>query len=156
MINVRDKGFNAEREIATTMNGVVMLVMRELGFPEDKIIAAASTIQRNQNQSAVGGNDLTNTFGMGIEIKRQELLAINSWWKQCEAGAMRNGELPVLIFKQNHKPWRVITYATMLAPAGANDVQHQLVRCEIDWPTFLGWFKAWVIIKLQQGEIIRT
>lgn len=151
-MNIRQKGFGAEREIATLLNGLVARAMRELGFPPEAIAAAAKTVQRNQNQSAVGGNDLTNTFGLGIEVKRQEQLSINTWWKQCCEGAQRNGELPVLLFRQNKQKWRCITLLELDCPLG----EGRTVRAEIDLPTFEQWFVDWVKAKLKQGEQVRT
>lgn len=153
MINIRDKGQNGEREIAQLMNGIVILAMKELGFPQDKITAAALSIQRNQNQSAVGGNDLSNTWGLSIEIKRQEQLSINSWWAQCVAAAGRNLEHPVLLFKQNHRPWRCITMGGLRLPGGE---QIMLERVEIDYHAFQKWFRNWVLTKLRQGEAVRV
>lgn len=153
MVNIRNKGFNGEREVATLLNGLLMEVMRELGFPEDKIKTAATTIQRNQNQSAVGGADLSNAFGLAIEIKRHENLSgFNGWWRQCEAAATRNGEVPVLLYRQNRSAWQCATLLELDCPAG----QGKMVRAEIDFATFKQWFKDWVKVKLQQGEAIRT
>lgn len=152
-INIRQKGFNGEREVATLLNGLVMQVMRELGFPEDRVLAAATTVQRNQNQSAVGGADLSNTFGLAIEVKRHENLSgFNGWWKQCLAAAERNGEIPVLIYRQNRSPWIVATLMQLDCPIGDG----RSVRAEIDYPTFQLWFKDWVKVKLRQGEAVRT
>lgn len=149
-INIRQKGANGEREVATAMNSIVMLVMTQLGFPAEKILEAANSIQRNQNQSAVGGSDLSNTFGMGIEVKRQETLSINTWWKQCTESAKRNSEWPVLIYRQNHGKWQVMTY--LRAPVDSDSVT---VRATMDWDAFLYWFKAWVENKLRQGHAVK-
>lgn len=152
MVNGLDKGKNAEREVATLLNGMVMGVMRELGFPNDKVLAAAKTVQRNQNQSAVGGNDLVNVFGLSIEVKRQEQLSINAWWRQTVTAATRNNEHPVLIFKQNHKPWRVITWCAFRLPMDGHQCYY---RGEMDYLDFQQWFKQWVKMKLQQGHEVR-
>lgn len=104
-INVRTKGAEGERQVATMLNGVCIQLEKDgialnynSSFPK---------FQRNQNQSAVGGSDLTNPYGMGIEVKRQEGLSIATWWKQCLEAAETTGELPILIYKQNHKKWRI-------------------------------------------------
>jgi hypothetical protein len=153
MVNIRQKGFNAEREMATLLNGLVMAVMRELGFPEDAILKASTTIQRNQNQSAVGGSDLSNTFGLAIEVKRHEdTSGINGWWKQCCAAAERNGELPVLLYRQSRSKWRCQTLVQLDCPIGDG----RMVRAEFDYETFQLWFKDWIRVKLRQGEAIRT
>lgn len=106
-LNIRQKGQGGEREIADMLNFIVYSVMKEKGFSEEECLKGMGTIQRNQNQSAVGGNDLTNCFGLSIEVKRQEHLAVTTWWTQCVASAKQNNEVPVLIYRQNRKKWRV-------------------------------------------------
>lgn len=140
MVNIRDKGQRGEREIATLLNGIIYQVAVELGFSEEDCLKAVTTVQRNQNQTAVGGNDLTNCFGMSIEVKRQEQLSINTWWKQCVASAARGNELPVLIWKQNRKPWRVQTWANLYFTDNAR--MRAVVQFDVD--TFKIWFAEWV------------
>jgi hypothetical protein len=153
MVNIRQKGFNAEREVAKILNGLVMDVMRSLGFPEDRIISAATTIQRNQNQSAVGGADLSNTFGLAIEVKRHENCSgINGWWNQCVAAANRNGEIPVLLYRPSHSKWRC---QTLMQPEYPTE-DGRMFRAEMDFESFQMWFKDWVRLKILQGEDIRT
>lgn len=153
MINVVEKGKNGERELYHVLNGIVMQAMRELGFPEDQVTRAATTIQRNQNQSAVGGADLTNTFGLAIEVKRQEILNINSWWNQVKAAAARNDEKPVLIFRQNHKAWRVIVEGGIPLPGNQWLAP---IRMEMDWGMFMVYFKELVKRKIRMGDQVRT
>lgn len=149
--NPRTKGQGGEREIADMLNGIIYHTMKELNFPEDECLKGIRTVQRNQNQSAVGGNDLTNCFGMSIEIKRQEALSVNTWWAQCLAAAERNNEMPVLMYRQNHKPWRVRTFGWINLP---ND-KHIRAVVEFDEDHFRTWFKEWVRIKLLDGTEIK-
>jgi len=150
-INIRQKGAEGERQVIKMLTPIIQEVMREMEFPPEQVEAALKMVQRNQNQSAVGGNDLSNTFGMSIEVKRQEQLAINTWWAQCEAAALRNNELPVLIFKQNQKPWRFITYGFLHAPADNGGWTSVRARVEFNEETFKSWFRAWVKGKLLNG-----
>lgn len=153
MVNIRQKGFNAEREVATLLNGLLMGVMRDMGYSEAEVIAAATSIQRNQNQSAVGGNDLSNTMGMGIEIKRHENLSgINGWWAQCVAGAGRNSEHPVLLYRQSRSPWRCRTLVHLGLP-GTDDTV--VTVADFGYDAFLIWFKAWSRGWLTQGGLAR-
>ena len=145
-INIRQKGQGGEREIADTLNAIIYKVAGDLKLPEEDRRKAASMVQRNQNQSAVGGNDLTNCMGLSIEIKRQEQLSINTWWKQCEAAAARNNETPVLMWRQNRKPWQIRTYAWISLP----DRKHKLAVVNFDMDTFKSWFADWVSITLQK------
>lgn len=151
-IDVRQKGASGEREICDAMNFIIHNVMKNMGFPAEDCLKAMSSVQRNQNQSAVGGNDLTNTFGLSIEVKRQEALSINTWWKQCEAAAHRNNERPVLLYRQNRGKWKCITYVWIPLPNGRS-VQS---RAEFDFDTFKEWFAHWVETKLKEGHEVRT
>lgn len=153
MVNARQKGARGERDICDALNPIVQNVMRKLGHTTEDIAKAAESIQRNQNQSAVGGSDLTHTFGLSIEIKRQEQLSINTWWKQCTEAAKRNNEVPVLLYKQNHKAWRCITYGALHLPAGGMLYQ---IRMEFSWEEFLIWFENWVMCSLKNGEKVRV
>lgn len=176
-MNIRQKGFNAEREVATLLNAGVMTAMRRQGYPEDDVVKAATTVQRNQNQSAVGGSDLTNTLGLAIEVKRHENTSgINGWWAQCTAAAKRNNEIPVLIYRQSRSPWRVqmpvviqLTPTLMHAepedprfpggPSIAKEVPgrtFQIPRAEIGWSEFYEFWIQHVQIALAQGTLIRT
>jgi Holliday junction resolvase len=143
IINIRQKGQEGEREIQRALEPIVRRVMQATqagNYPlPDKPI-----VQRNQNQSAVGGNDLSNTFGMSIEVKRQEQLSVNTWWQQCTAAAERNNEHPVLLYRQNRKKWRCVTLVWLHLPGGAQ----QQVRAEFDFDTFLHWFEQWVLRKI--------
>lgn len=147
-----DKGKRGEREVAAILNGLLIETMRELGYPEDEI--SARSIQRNQNQSAVGGNDLSNTMGLGIEVKRHENISnINSWWSQCCEGAQRNNEWPVLIYRQNHQPWRVRTWTKLILPGSQELVD---AVADINYDAFQKWYKAWCVCWLRQGGTQRT
>lgn len=153
-INIRQKGATGEREVTNTLIGIVHRAMREVGFTEQHILQAAHCIQRNQNQSAVGGNDLSHTFGMSIEVKRQECLSINTWWAQTIKAASPNNELPVLIYRQNHQSWKVITMGCLYLPIADGSMSSYFnCRMEIDWSDFLKWFHFWVLRKLQAGEL---
>lgn len=150
-INIRAKGAEGERQVIKKLTPIIQQVMREMDFPAEKVEAALKMVQRNQNQSAVGGNDLSNTFGLSIEVKRQEQLAINTWWKQCEAAALRNNELPVLIFKQNNKPWRFMTYGFLHVPAERGAWGSIRTRVEFNETDFNRWFASWVRGQLLNG-----
>lgn len=154
-LNPRTKGAEGERQVVKLLTEIIVRVMGEEGYPENDIEAARKSVQRNQNQSAVGGNDLTNTFGMSIEVKRQEQLAVNQWWKQCETAALRNHELPVLIYRQNRKAWHVRTYAWLPLPGAEMWAQAKAV-VEFDEATFKSWFEQWVRGKLKAGYQVRS
>ena len=135
-INIRAKGANGEREIVNLLEPIVRRVYASMGreLPEKNIL------QRNQNQSAVGGSDLSNTFGLAIEVKRQEQLAIPAWWKQCTDAAERNGERPVLIYRQNNKRWNVVMNMYAGLPYGSQFI----FPAQISMEDFQVWFATWV------------
>ncbi len=105
-ININKKGKAAEREIANLLNHSVNKIRQNRGlvlFSQENAL-----FQRNQLQSAVGGSDLVNPFKLAIEIKRCETLNINTWWKQVVTAAEPGNEIPILIYRQSRKQWRVI------------------------------------------------
>jgi hypothetical protein len=150
--NPRTKGQSGEREVADMLNFIIYQSMKEMEFPEDQCLKAMSSVQRNQNQSAVGGNDLTNCLGLSIEVKRQETLSVPAWWRQCCEAAERNGEKPVLMYRQNRKAWRVVTQGWVNLPDGS----HMLATVEFDIDTFKTWFRMWALKKLHDGAEVRT
>lgn len=135
MINIRQKGAEGERQVLQMLNKIVGDVREEKGLPQ--FAKEDEPFQRNQNQSAVGGDDLTNPYFLSIEVKRQEQLSINTWWKQCIASAERTKGVPILIFKQNRKKWRVC----MNAPLYLTTTKFMgPVKVEVDLEIFKWWF----------------
>jgi hypothetical protein len=155
-INIRQKGAEGEREIAKILNAIICDVMRDMNWPQDKIDAAITMVQRNQNQSAVGGNDLSNTFGMSIEVKRQEQLAVNTWWAQCVAAAERNNELPVLMWRQNRKPWRIRSWVWLSQPTPDGAWGYRQIAADFDMDEFKSWFRTWVNNRLLAGYEVKV
>lgn len=140
-INIRAKGAGAEREIADDLNYIIHTLYKELGIEGQPW----AIVQRNQNQSAVGGKDLTGTFGLAIEVKRQEALSINTWWAQCVKSAEDLGEVPVLLFRQSKQKWRCITMVRVPLPDNA----YVTARAELDYESFKSWFRSWVQRKVK-------
>lgn len=148
-LHALNKGKEGEREIARALNEIIFAALQARGIA----IPDRDVVQRNQNQSAVGGGDLSNTFGMCIEVKRQEQLSVNTWWKQVQKAALHNGDLPVLVYRQNRKPWRVVTIGNLPCPYTG----HQFTaRVEFAWEDFKLWFRYWVDLKLENGEKFRV
>lgn len=152
MVNIRQKGASGEREICDVLNSIIQQVMRKMDYPAEEVLAAGKTVQRNQNQTAVGGNDLTNTFGMSIEVKRQEALSVNTWWKQTTDAAQRNDEHPVLLYRQNGKKWNCVTMGYVELP----NSKFIKIRMAMDFDDFKLWFENWVGEKLSAGHMVRT
>lgn len=131
------------------MNLVLYRVRKAVGWPEGEIYSQATAVQRNQNQSAVGGQDLVHTLGLAIEVKRQEQLSINTWWDQCVASAAKLSEHPVLLYRQNGKKWRCVTLSYVELP-NRKFVQ---ARVEFDFDTFLFWWEKWATEKLESADL---
>jgi Holliday junction resolvase len=85
----RAKGAGGERELAGILSD-------ELGF----------VVTRNLNQARDGGDDLT-IQKFRIEVKRHERLSVMAWCEQVEK-TCRQGDVPVVAFRQNGESWRVV------------------------------------------------
>lgn len=149
-INIRAKGQEGEREIQKYLEPIIRKALQDAGYT----LGADSVVQRNQNQSAVGGSDLSNTFGLAIEVKRQEQLSVGTWWKQCEAAAVRNGETPVLVYRQNRKAWRCVMYADLPLPATASVSSNFRALVELSFDQFLTWFDLHVRRQITLGAFM--
>ena len=144
-VNVRTKGQSGEREVAKLLNAIIADVRAEKGLTPLEI--RDEIFQRNQNQSAVGGADLSNPMGLEIEVKRQESLSVNSWWTQTVDSAARTGGIPILIYRQNRKKWRVMMLVNIPVPMDVPNYSSYSslsnCRAEFDLDTFKQWFKAY-------------
>ena len=87
MINSRTKGAAAERE-------VFALISDALGI----------RVERNLVQTRDGGYD-TAVCGWAIEVKRQEILHLPDWWRQCCEQARNAHFKPMLIYRRSRQPW---------------------------------------------------
>lgn len=87
----RDKGQRGERE-------VFALLSDELGF----------VVTRNVDQCRLGGADCLNLPGFAPEIKRREMLAKPTWWKQAVAQGQKLGREPIVWYRRNRQPWRAL------------------------------------------------
>lgn len=136
-LNAVVKGKTGEQEIARELNVIINSLLLEYKFslPEKPIV------QRNQNQSAVGGKDLlVGGLPLAIEVKRQEQLSVDSWWNQCAAQGARNKEFPILIYRQNNKKWNVVIYSSLCM----SNSKSITVRATIQFSDFLTWFREYV------------
>lgn len=132
-MNSRQKGASGEREITTLLNKILLEEMIKCGnFSNADMSNKQNFVQRNQNQSAVGGCDLMNTFGFAIEIKRVQELAVKKWWEQTVKSAEDRKEIPVLLYRQNNKPWRCMIELPL---------SNKLIPAEIDLEYFLEMFR---------------
>lgn len=126
----KTKGANAEREVAAILKPIVDKVYRDLGIEPP-------VIKRNLEQTRSGGYDLVGIDWMALEVKRQENLSIPAWWRQTLRQA-KPDQLPVLIYRQNRKPWKVIMMGGIRVASG----KWLKVRVDVSLQDFLRYFKA--------------
>ena len=85
----RQKGQRGEREICHLLG--------------DKL---GGEYKRNLSQTQDGGYDVLGLEGFAVEVKFQETLSIERWWKQTVEQAGKD-RVPVLFFRKSRTPWRV-------------------------------------------------
>lgn len=151
-MNIRNKGARGEREIAVMINNLLFAVLKKKGFDDEYCKKAWNAVQRNSLQSAVGGADMTECFGLSVEVKRQETLNVNTWWKQTCASAARNNDMPVLIYRQNKQKWSAVVYGSLNLPGGRT---LDGVRCTISEEDLQGWIYRWIENWIDQGNMPR-
>lgn len=85
----RNKGAAGEREFAALLTDALGVVVR-----------------RKLGQARDGGDDV-QVGKYRIEVKRREALRLDDWCKQIEQ-ATEPGEVPVVAYRRNGQPWRVV------------------------------------------------
>ena len=135
----QSKGARGEREIINLLQPIV-----------DKVCSENQTEQisllRNSLQSRQGGYDMLGLDWLALEIKRCETLNLKSWTEQCLAQAS-NHQVPVLVYKQNNRAWRVCMYG-LLIPGGSSNLK---VWVEISIESFLAYFELKLKHELVKG-----
>lgn len=142
MLNIRTKGHGGEREVVKALNLIVYAEATLAGFTPGEFEVCA----RNLAQTDSGGCDIS-AFGFSIEIKRQETLCIDKWWLQTVVSAERNNEIPVLLYRQNHKGWKAVLNTSLFVKTV--DSSYMRVRGEITWEDFQEYFKKQVAWKFR-------
>ena len=128
-IKARRKGQNGEREIIRLLQPIVderYATLSQLAVPD---------LERNQNQSNKGGYDIIGLDWIALEIKRQEKENLSAWWEQTKKQSKYN-QHPVLIYRANNQPWRV-----MLEVSVYESNQLLVMPAQINLDNFLQWFK---------------
>lgn len=107
MINGRQKGAQAEREVIKRLQAVV-----DYAVGKDKCV-----LKRNLEQYRGGGADITCTVEkydlFAFEIKRCEKLMLEKFWKQTLKQAKKSKRRPVLIFRRNREAWSVMIFINL-------------------------------------------
>lgn len=145
MINIKDKGSNGEREACLLLNTILSRVLSELDLPYPTI----PVFKRNLNQTAIGGSDIENPFGLCIEVKRQEIINIDSWWTQCVKASKSFGGKPIVLYRQNGKrQWKAVMECSLSLCNGDLFIP---VRCEINHNDFCEFIRQWIMLKIKDG-----
>lgn len=95
-MNSKQKGKRGELEVAN--------MLRRLGYED-----ARRTAQYCGNTG--DASDVIGVDYLHLEVKRAESLHIKDWIAQAERDA-KDYETPVVVFRSNNEPWRVVVDAS--------------------------------------------
>lgn len=73
-------------------------------------------LKRNFEQAGYGGADCLDIPYIALEVKRQESVCVNLWWKQTIQQAQAAQRMPVLAYRQNRKKWLFCIPASLITP----------------------------------------
>lgn len=139
----RNKGARGEREMIAVLQPIVDRVCDECGQPRFEI--RRNYTQRFQAKEC----DLIGIPWMSFEVKRVENLSgMGGWWRQT-LKATREGQVPVLFYRQNHKGWKVRFRVAL--DAGRYKVRSTVT---VDLATFLVWFEHRLKSELGSGPTL--
>jgi len=79
--------------------------------------------------------DIQAIPGLSIEVKRQETLVVNTWWRQAVKQAEIEADIPVLAYRKNRGKWRVCLPAYLLT------IKAREGYIEMDLEVFLTWLR---------------
>lgn len=133
----RAKGASGERELAALLT----VWATEIG--------RAVELARNLEQVRGGGHDLTGLecYGLAVEVKRVEALAVDTWWRQAVRQAEKAGGLvPVLAWRQNRRPWRFRIRA-FVWPA------HKPLDIDLSAEAFKEWYQAQLLVSTKETNM---
>ena len=136
-VGARGKGALGEREVKIILKSILQPVYLHHNEP-------LPDIERNLEQSRGGGYDLTGLEWLAIEVKRQERSNLKAWWKQTLAQCGEH-QIPFLIHRANHQPWRVRTVVpVVIAQTIFGSVSTKILSLVVDlerveWTEWLRW-----------------
>ena len=126
----RNKGKRGEREVVKLLQSACDEVYEYYAHP-------APVFERNQMQSNLGGYDNVGLEWLAVEVKFQEQLQPDAWWKQTTEQA-GDEQIPVLFYRKSRMKWRVRMFACLLV--GDNDFNEYC--CDIHLQDFVNWFQC--------------
>ena len=107
----RTKGQCGEREFLKLFQSL----LNDRGIP--------CTLQRNYDQTAVGGADCVGLPELAIEIKRHETLSVPAWWRQAISQANKLDRIPVLAYRQSRRTWTILVPSSIAPEAEKRSFQ---------------------------------
>lgn len=130
----KNKGANGEREAALWLQKQF-----NLEHPPQRNLEQTRFKGAHANQK---GYDLVHFEPFAIEVKRQETLAMRTWWRQAKLSAHYTQKplIPVVMYRQNRKQWNFLI--------GANWIGLELGFIHLQSDEFIQWAK-----KVLNGEI---
>jgi hypothetical protein len=131
----RQKGGRGEREVVKLLTKWYNDIRLEKATPT--LTLKDSPFQRNQLQTAIGGSDITNPFGLEVEVKRQEKLSVNTWWEQVNKASDKSRGIPILMYRQNNGSWKIMMW-------GSVQCSQERIPVKITLKLFEDWFKGYL------------
>jgi hypothetical protein len=133
----KNKGANGEREAAVwlqTKFNLEHLPQRNL---EQVRFKGRGRVQK--------GHDLIGFEPFGIEVKRQEVLALRTWWRQAKVASHRSHtpSIPVVMYRRNRKQWKFLI--------GAQWIGLEVGFIHLESQEFIDWANL-ILDKIAQGE----
>lgn len=130
-INPRSKGQRGEREVISILQPVVDRVCRSKSL-------TPPLLQRNALQAHLGGNDIHGLDWISIEVKYCENEQIGPWWKQACRQAGKSKSIPVLFYRCNNAPFKVMLRVFVNTPSDRDQIEMDVTTSVED---FLSWFE---------------
>ena len=124
----KQKGKRGEVQASTHLGNILS---KHLGSKEGGLFRPDGSHRVWADVQAQSG-DIVSIPGLSIEVKRQETLNVAMWWRQAARQADNLGAIPVLMYRQNRKPWRFCLPAYLLV-LGADGY------IEMDESVFASW-----------------
>lgn len=113
-INSRAKGKAGERELIGEL--------KELLPPE-----MTSELTRNLDQTRDGGHDILGLGDWALEVKRYAEVKpadLERFWEQATTQARNDNKRPVLAYRQDRRPWRVVLRISDVGGSGGELYEH--------------------------------
>jgi hypothetical protein len=91
------------------------------------------------------GHDLIGFEPFGIEVKRQEVLSLRTWWRQAKIAAHRSNtpSIPVVMYRQNRKQWKFLI--------SANHIGIEVGYLHLESQEFIDWVNH-ILNRIAKGE----